>query len=89
MTHTQGPWTINGIDTVLSASANRTVAKVYRPEDDARLIAAAPELLEAAEWVIRNAGYEKGEASPSLKELCVSRYRLDNLRAAIAKAKEA
>ncbi len=47
MTHTPGEWHVNGIDTVVSVEGNRTVAKIYHPESDARLIASAPELLEA------------------------------------------
>ena len=45
MAHTPGPWTVNGGDTILCV--NHSVAKVFHPESDARLIAAAPELLEA------------------------------------------
>ena len=81
MTHTQGPWTINGIDTILSASANRTVAKVYRPVDDARLIAAAPELLAMLEdWCSVLDDNIVCHIAPC------SQAHL-NLRAAIAKAK--
>lgn len=47
MKHTPGPWHINGIDTIMSIGANRTVAKVFNPQNDTCLIAAAPELLEA------------------------------------------
>ncbi|KKK49654.1 hypothetical protein LCGC14_3132890 [marine sediment metagenome] len=49
MEHTPGPWHVNGVDAILSVKGNRSVAKVYHPEADARLIAAAPELLEALE----------------------------------------
>ena len=41
------------------------------------------EMLEAAEWILRDAGYEKGEAPREMMALRVSRFRLDNLRAAI------
>lgn len=61
------------------------VADAYT-EPDARLIAAAPELLGALQGIIRNAGYESGEAPPSLNDLRVSIRYLDAARAAIAKA---
>ena len=51
----------------------------------ARLMAAAPELLEALQGVVRSAGYESGEAEPSLCELNVSISSLDQARAAIEK----
>ena len=40
-------------------------------------------LITAAQWVLRSAGYEKGEASNKLIELRVSRTRLDDLRQAV------
>ena len=46
-THTPGEWQVNGIDTILSVEGNCTIAKVFHPERDARLLAAAPELLDA------------------------------------------
>ena len=47
--------------------------------------AAAPELLEALRGVVRSAGYESGEAEPSLCELNVSISSLDQARTAIEK----
>ncbi len=44
--HTPGPWHVNGIDAILSVAGNRSVAKVYHPEADARLIAAAPAMYD-------------------------------------------
>ena len=44
---------------------------------------ATPDLLEAAVWVLRSAGYENGEALPALHELTVNRRYLDKLRAAV------
>lgn len=49
---------------------------------------AIPDLLEAAVWVLRSAGYENGEALPTLHELTVGRHHLDRLRAAVQKAKD-
>lgn len=66
--HTPGPWNviaaerrtgrILGDESVVPApdgygihANNRTVAKVYRPED-ARLIKAAPDLLESLRWAL-------------------------------------
>ncbi len=45
--HTPSPWHVNGVDTILSVAGNRSVAKVFNPESDAKLIAAAPDLLAA------------------------------------------
>ena len=44
------------------------------------------ELLEALRGVVRSAGYESGEAEPSLCELNVSISSLDQARTAIEKA---
>ena len=49
MEHTPGPWHVNGVDAILSV--NRSVAKVYHPDADAKLIAQAPALLEALEEI--------------------------------------
>ena len=51
-------------------------------------INAFDDLLDAAVWVLRNAGYEKGEASDKLHELSVGRRLLDSLLDAVNKAKE-
>lgn len=44
--HTPGPWHANG---VYIEDQHGTIAKVMRPEDNAALIASAPELLGALE----------------------------------------
>jgi hypothetical protein len=36
--HTKTPWHVNGIDTIMSVSGNRSIAKVYHPDDDAAFI---------------------------------------------------
>ena len=41
--HSPGPWHVNGLDTILCV--NHSIAKVFHPEADAKLIAAAPDLL--------------------------------------------
>ena len=46
------------------------------------------DLLEAAEWVLCNAGYEKGEATDNLAHLTVSRFRLDELLDAVRVARQ-
>ena len=46
-------------------------------------INAHDDLLDAAEWILRNAGYEKGEAADNLSHLNVSRFRLDELLNAV------
>lgn len=51
------------------------------------LLLAAPEMLSALEWIIKAAGYESGEAEPTLTHLSVHRTWLDKARVAIAKAK--
>ena len=60
--HTVGPWHINGVDTILSVSGNRSIAKVYHPEDDAHLIAEAPTLLG---WAKRFQAVAEGIANGS------------------------
>ena len=41
------------------------------------------DLLATAEWVLRNAGYENGEAADNLSHLNISRFRLDELLNAV------
>lgn len=62
-THTLGPWKIILMDynierATVGRTKNRIVATIESAEStaaDARLIAAAPELLEALEWAIQHA----------------------------------
>ena len=78
-THTPGPWHVNGIEAIFSVIGNRSVAKVYNPESDARLIASAPDLLAACEQVLSYLGVAGGRsASTQVYERI--------LREAIAKA---
>ncbi len=87
--HTPGPWHVNGVDTIVSVKGNRTIAKVYHPEDDGNLIAAAPDLLAALELAARVL-----ESSITIIETHVkavssapARSALDQTRVAITKAK--
>jgi len=92
--HTPGPWPFE-IDTVFIPRKNGDVRVQplthhgdYQGMMDAKLIAAAPDLLAALKAVVMSAGYESGEALAQLRELNVSRSVLDNARAAIAKASQ-
>lgn len=80
--HTPGPWTIVPSKTILKYELRRadTTTAWYRPEHEAnaRLIAAAPDLLEALQWVARCC---KGYTKSSQQEM-----HLDDILAAIAKA---
>lgn len=61
MKHTKGPWgagQLAGRDAFHVMSDSFTVADVYR-EEDARLIAAAPELLEALEEMLKAASQQR------------------------------
>lgn len=86
--HTPGPWSLCGPDTDLVRDENyRAVARasfratptanlIHETKANARLIAAAPDLLEALKWVVRisdEGGYPDGKC-------------LQEARAAIAKA---
>lgn len=99
-THTPGPWVspgTDGDDRVVCAAMQgkrRTLAHVYGEDADARdananLIAAAPDLLAALEWLAR----EVRASAPMMRE-CIGNTNLNALmlreeqaRAAIAKAK--
>lgn len=98
--HTPSPWIALGCN--LWGARSQLVARwgtfrfsdgskaqpVAPTEADAQLIAAAPELLEAAKWILRSAGYENGEALPTLRELTVGIPHLDRLRTVISKAEK-
>jgi hypothetical protein len=85
--HTPGPWT--ALKTVVAMKQNLKVGvltgKIDFPaeelEANARLIAAAPELLEALEYVSMNLGLGQGQIDPKIVEL------QKTMKAAIAKAK--
>jgi hypothetical protein len=96
---TAGPWQerqAGGFVDIIAANNDR-VARVceYGPQSDtpdaqahnARLIAAAPELYAAIHAILEDAGYLSGEALPQLRELSVSRSKLDAARAALRKAR--
>lgn len=73
--HTPGPWTVNGGDDVWIG--NRTCVHIG-DEDDARLIAAAPDLLEVLKSLLdMDISYRRG---PVVQEA------VEKARAAIAKA---
>lgn len=62
---TPGPWHVNS---PYIEDQHGTIAKVMRPEDNAALIAAAPDLFEALEEVIRisdrkHAAWDKAKAA--------------------------
>ena len=94
--HTPGPWQqgdANGERNIYAA--DQTVIcrmEVWRGSDadeadaNAALIASAPELLAALSRLVREAGYESGEAEPTIHDLSASRAAFDEARAAISKA---
>lgn len=74
--HTQGPWTFVAQSRVIKADCGRIVADANGTADeDARLIASAPELLEACRYAL---GVLEADGA--------SEFVLSDLRAAIAKA---
>lgn len=82
--HTPGPWTIHtGEDGTLYVNQERplsriaTIAKGRGDAADARLVAAAPELLDICESILAEVEYEG---------LQLESGRIAKLRAAIAKA---
>lgn len=89
--HTPGPWHAGGNGTIIYANdgwgvANATVfhwrQEPGTAEANARLIAAAPELLAALEWAVRFIDtYAKKNSGPATPEI-------NKCRAAIAKAKK-
>ena len=97
MKHTPGPWRISGLSAHVVVDSNSVVVADMRREGDhpatdalcaanARLIAAAPELLEAAETilsalVVESEGLEDFDAEEEFPN------SLMKLRAAIAKAR--
>ncbi|KKL28792.1 hypothetical protein LCGC14_2371640 [marine sediment metagenome] len=79
--HTLGRWHVNGVDTIMSVEGNCTIAKVFHPERDAQLLAAAPELLDALEAAMPVlARFEGTVGKSSVMEI------RDKARAAIEKA---
>ena len=87
MEHTPGPWHVNGVDAILSVAGNRSVAKVYHPEADAKLIAAAPALLEALEAIKKNAEAWTTAPKPRAEGETIVEHLRDLARDAIKAAK--
>ena len=88
--HTPGPWAKIGAS-VANASTRKTIAVAVgcdgnsgEEEANARLIAAAPELLEALEAFLRAPSV--GSGGPGSSTIVVQDFNLRAARAAIAKA---
>ena len=62
-------------------------AYAAQKDEDRRKLDAFPTMLEALEGIIRNAGYENGQAEASLTALCIELSYLDTARAAIEAAR--
>lgn len=78
---TTGPWHVNS---PYIEDQHGTIAKVMRPEDNAAIIAAAPELLEALENALNVLA---GIATGDLKTINRDSPVIIKARAAIAKAR--
>lgn len=80
--HTPGPWNALKYPDVKSwtVAAGKSVASKIETEANARLIAAAPLLLDTLEYVSMNMGCGEGQINPRLVEL----QKL--IKSAIAKA---
>ena len=62
MSHTKGPWRVRGQD-ILSNGENGYICSWSGKLEDARLIAASPDLLEACKWAfVQLNGQIKGYA---------------------------
>ena len=97
MAHTKGPWEVSkhgvpeGIyqSGIYAGSESKDLAIVRTSEDDANLIAAAPELLEALERLLE-AMYSDKEISPNMPVIISWETNGDAIRqarSAIAKVK--
>jgi hypothetical protein len=73
--HTSGPWSLGHPQSQVWGSKNRIlIAEVLTHEDDAHLIAAAPELLDALREV-----YDELVGLAAYFETCASEIILENL----------
>ena len=84
--HTPGPWVVDP-DTATATIRSETgtsVARCYQGDEDARLIAAAPDLLAACGALMKAEGIKNGERNGYVMG-CVS-IAIDKAQAAIAKA---
>lgn len=82
--HTPGPWTLRDEgDAGLMVYCGTAVAQVFSTTSDAHLIAAAPELLEAARALMPSLGDAIETLAEPDSELA---FRASALRAAITKA---
>lgn len=98
MNHTLGPWIVNEQWATIEDTAGLEICAIHAADGggrrfqretciaNARLIAAAPDLLNALDSILANAGYTSGHAEPTLRELNVNIEYLDRARSAIAKA---
>ncbi len=86
-THTPPPWHVNGVDTIMSV--NCTIAKVFHPERDAQLLAAAPELLDALQFTLQSiARLVPPDFTDGWEEMEIAHFTdaMDRARAAVEKA---
>jgi len=86
--HTPGPWSLNAQANALGASVTSTVNKVrltsHIPIADARLIAAAPEMLEALQQAQKSLAW--ANVALDIPEHSTFRENMAIVAAAIAKA---
>lgn len=89
--HTKGPWLFDG-QCITTESGLSVIATVERDQgagqeatDNARLIAAAPELLEACRRII--CLFDDPKTGKAV-ERAIGTYTLANIRAALAKAEK-
>jgi hypothetical protein len=87
---TAGPWKFLKGGMLVAQDETEIVGTFHKAngnDANARLIAAAPELYAAIHAILEDAGYLSGEALPQLRELNVTRSKLDAARAALKKAR--
>lgn len=69
--HTPGPWRLNGNRTITVGDFGKPGSFIAEVKNDAnaRLIAAAPELLEALEWLLHHVVRTQGLDGPELNHV--------------------
>jgi hypothetical protein len=87
MKHTPGPWAYDGLDRVIVKENVKDIAHMDRTasEADARLITAAPDLLEALKWYVERDEQIAAHNTAPYSAQTINNWRL-LARAAIAKA---
>lgn len=87
MDNSLGGWDPPGRTMLYARNDEGRLVPLTPDHPDARLIAAAPDLLAALQMLLKSAAHDNSEAGPAVRDWLVNSPVIDVVRAAIARAR--